>query len=92
MTSRILMITIAIASFGCVARPSVRWEQVGKTQEEAQSDHSECRRVALQEEEADLWSKAESKIEEAAAVCMEQKGYRRNTWERLVCCRRLLGS
>jgi len=89
--ARMFMICIAIASFGCVARPSVRWEQVGKTHEEAQSDYRDCRRGALQAE-ADLRSKAESTIEEGATLCLEEKGYYRNTWERFVCCRRLLES
>jgi hypothetical protein len=81
---------IALTIAGCQARPDIRWEQVGKTTEEARRDYRECRVAATQRMASQGGS--ESRAEEDVADCMERKGYRIKIWERFVCCNRLLGS
>ncbi|ALA59394.1 hypothetical protein [Nitrospira moscoviensis] len=85
------VIAVIVATIaGCQARPDARWEQVGKTPEQARRDYRECRVAAMRGMESPGGS--ESRTEEDVADCMERKGYREKTWDRFVCCNRLLGS
>ena len=85
-----IIAVIAMTIAGCQARPDARGEQVGKTPEQARMDYRECRVAATHRMESPGGS--ESRAEKDVADCMERKGYRDKTWDRFVCCNRLLGS
>jgi|GEM_PF-1244505 len=87
---RAVMLTVAVAALtACQSRPPAPRQQTGKTIDETKADEAACLR---QIERASDGKHSAVPAPDAAADCMDGKGYHQDRWNRFACCRRLLGS
>ena len=76
MRQREMMLIALLAAllYGCETRPSGRWVQSGKTDQEAQDDYAHCQKVAMQESQ-DKRSVEPFTEEAIKQQCMKRMGY-----------------